>query len=198
MSEDGAGVTEVLSAFVAAYLVQYPDLYEAFDPEWRSPCEIGEPFVGAEGVQLIRWQPLARRFAEDFAGLERALECPVHPDIKAYYGGFWSGGLEATAPEGHVSLIMLWNADDAVRLQENLIGHLLAKQRARSPFTVFFACTEPDSDLFLSVDNTSGVVVLEKPGSKPIRQVAGNLAEFLRHLYPAAPELHPERAGIGR
>jgi SecY interacting protein Syd len=167
-----------------------------FDTEWRSPCEIGDPFRDREGAELIRWQPLARRFADDFGGVERALERPVHPDIKAYYGSFWAGGLEATAPEGHVSLLMLWNADDAVRLQENLIGHLLAKQRARSPFTVFFACTEPDSELFLSVDNESGVVVLEKPGYKPIREVAGSLAEFLQALTPAAPNLHPERTGI--
>lgn len=191
-------VSEVLTGFVNAYLEQYPNLYEVFDPQWRSPCEMGEPFTAGDDTQLIAWQPLARRFADDFGGLERALEGEVHPDIKAYYGGFWSGGLEATAPDGHVSLILLWNADDAVRLQENLIGHLLAKQRARSPFTVFFACTEPDSDLFLSVDNASGAVVLEKPGSKPIRQVADSLAEFLQQLEPAAPELHPERAGISR
>jgi SecY interacting protein Syd len=76
---------------------------------------------------------------------------------------------------------------------ENLIGHALAKRRARAPFTVFFACTEPDSELFLSVDNATGEVMLEAPGAKPLRTVAPSLTVFLRGLVPAAPGLHPER-----
>ena len=86
-----------------------------------------------------------------------------------------------------MSLILLWNPADAERLVENLIGHALAKRRARAPFTVFFACTEPESDLFLSVDNETGEVVLEAPGAKPMRTVAPSLTVFLRGLVPAAP-----------
>jgi SecY interacting protein Syd len=189
-------VTAALASFVTRYLDRYPTLVDPFDAAWRSPCEIGEPYVDATGHELIAWRPLQRSFADDFAGLERALERPIHPDIKAYYGGFWSGGLEATAVEGHVSLILLWNPADAERLVENLIGHSLAKRRARSPFTVFFACTEADSDLFLSVDNDSGEVVLEAPGAKPIRTVAPSLTAFLGGIDPAPPGLHPERRSI--
>ena len=47
------------------------------------------------------------------------------------------------------------------------------------------------SELFLSVDNTSGAVLLEKPGYAPQRQVTGSLAEFLEELVPAPPALHP-------
>ena len=190
-------VSVALGRFVDRYVAVYPDLLEPFDPEWRSPCEIGEPFAGASGHRVIRWQPARRPAFEqeggDFVGLERALEMPIHPDIKAYYGCYWSGGLEATAPDGHVSLIQLWNRADADRLVENLIGHALAKRRARAPFTVFFACTEPESDLFLGVDNSSGAVMLERPGYKPLRRVAESLATFLAELTPAAPNLHPER-----
>ena len=81
----------------------------------------------------------------------------------------------------------------ADRLIENLIGHAIAKQRSRSPFSVFFACTDPESELFLSVENASGQVVLEKPGHKPVDVVANSLAEFIDTLVPAPPELHPER-----
>jgi len=189
-------VTAALDAFITRYLERFPAIYDAYDSEWRSPCELAAPVRDASGVEIVRWQPVRRQFADDFAGLERALEFPIHPDVKAYYGAYWSGGLEATAEEGHVSLLFLWNAEDADRLTENLIGHSLAKKRARSPFTVFFACTEPDSDLFLAVDNTTGVVVLERPGYKPIRQVADSLAEFLLRLEPAPPELHPERGRL--
>jgi SecY interacting protein Syd len=186
-------VAEALGEFVERYLEHYPTLVDPFDPEWRSPCEAGEPFRGVGGDLQVAWRPLRRAFADDFAGLERALEQPIHPDIKAYYGAFWSGGLEATAADGHVSLILLWNPADAERLIENLIGHALAKRRARAPFTVFFACTEPESELFLSVDNATGAVVVEAPGSKPLRTVAPSLTIFLRGLVPAAPGTHPER-----
>jgi SecY interacting protein Syd len=185
-------VREALDDFVDHTLKSYPDLEVAFDPDWRSPCEIGEPYL-REGEQRIAWRPLVRHAetaGADFAPLERALDITVHPDIKAYYGAYWSAGLEAEAVEGHVSLLFLWNAADAERLNENLIGHAMAKQRAKAPMTIFFACTEPDSELFLSVDNDSGTVVLEKPGYQPIREVAADLASFLATLVPRPPLIH--------
>jgi SecY interacting protein Syd len=191
----GSAVTAALDRFVNRYLQRFARLEQPFDPEWRSPCEIGDPFPATGGEQRIAWQPVQRPAGtDDFVGLERALEVPIHPDIKAYYGRYWSGGLEATTADGHVSLLLLWNEQDAERLIENLIGHALAKRRARSPFSVFIACTEPDSDLFLSIENDSGRVVLEVPGAKPKRVVAPSLAEFLDTLTPAPPELHPERS----
>ncbi len=190
-------VEKALGDFVSHYLKTFPHLEEAYDRQWRSVCEIGEPVAGEDGVERILWQPVKRHpdtIGEDFSGLEDALDLQIHPDIKAYYGAFYGGGLEADAPAGHVSLIFLWNNEDLARLIENLIGHALAKKRAKSPFSVFFACTEPESDLFLSVDNGSGSIMLERPGDKPLRQVADSLTEFLDSLVPAAPAAHPERA----
>lgn len=182
-------VEAVLDAFVDRYMARFPRLEELYDPDWRSPCEIGDPYPGPEEQRRIAWRPQRRdadEAVEDFAGLERALELTVHPSVKAYYGRYWSGGLEAEAPRGHVSLLFLWNRQDADRLMENLIGHALAKRRARSGFTVFFACTEADSELFLSVDNDTGRVLLEEPGQRPREVVAESLAEFLASLAPAS------------
>ena len=182
-------VSEALTGFVDRYLAEFPVLTQPFDPEWRSPCETGGPIDRGSGAEpVIRWRPQPRS-AVDFGGLEHALELTIHPDVKEYYGTFFSGNLEAEAADGHVSLILLWNDADTDRLVENLIGHALAKRRAREPMTVFFACTEPDSELFLSVDNASGAVLLEQPGRKPLRQVAGSLAEFIESLAPAAPDV---------
>lgn len=190
----GSRVATALDRFVASYLERYPHLEDAYDPEWPSPCQLGEPFRDANDEPRVLWQPVRRSpDADDFLGVERALEMPIHQDIKTYYGRYWSGGLEATAPAGHVSLLLLWNEEDADRLVENLIGHALAKRRAKSPFSVFFACTEPDSNLFLSIDNATGRVMLDEPGAKPLRVVAESLGEFLETLTPAPPELHPER-----
>lgn len=198
-------VTAALAEFMDHTLKAYPDLLAPFDPDWRSPCEIGTPFETEQGT-VIAWRPTRRNPAtvsEDFAPLERALEISIHPDIKAYYAAYWAAGLEAEAVDGHVSLLFPWNPEDVERLNENLIGHSLSKKAIRKNrwsrkvggrdrgMSIFFACTEPESELFLSVDNDSGAVLLEKPGSKPIREVASDLASFIATLVPAPPELHP-------
>jgi SecY interacting protein Syd len=182
-------VHDALDDFVTRYLEAYPELFEVFDEEWRSPCEISPPSRGR-----VQWRPSPRKRANDFAGLERALAIEIHPDIKAYFGSFWSGDLEAEADDGHVSLLFLWNADDVDRLVENLIGHALQKRRRRQPFNVFFACTEKDSELILAVDNDTGEVILEAPDKPPLRTVADDLATFLSTLRPASPTQHSERS----
>ena len=189
-------INEALDFFVEQYLKTYPRLEDIHDPRWRSLCEISEPYRDADGNDRIVWQPLKRIHPitpNDFSRLERALELEIHPDLKSYYGRYWSGGLEAEAPQGHVSLLFLWNDEDVIRLTENLVGHALAKRRSRSTFSVFFACTEEDSELFLSVENESGRILLERPGYKPLRTVAGSLAEFLGSLVPAPPTAKPQK-----
>ena len=138
---------------------------------------------------MITWRPIKREQQADFSGLEYALETTLHGDIKHYYGSFWSDGLAADCDEGEVNLILIWNEDDFQRLIGNIIGHALAKRRAKQPLTVFFACTEADSELFLSVDNNSGRVLLEQPGAPPLREVASSLSEFIAHLHPAVERL---------
>lgn len=150
------------------------------DPAWPSECEIGEPDESA----MKRWQPKARESVADFGGLERALEVEIHPDIKSFYGSFWAGTVELEAEEGGVTLIQIWNDADFDRLIENILGHAMAKQRIDAPLTVFIACTD-EGELMLSVENDTGRVVLEEPGSLPIREVSPSLAEFLDRLNPA-------------
>lgn len=149
-----------------------------FDPEWRSPCEHHQH----DGQTF--WQPNRQAEPVSFDGLANALEHPIHPDICAYYGAYWSGTLEANSEEGPVSLIQLWNQEDFERLIANLIGHALNKRRSDSGFSVFFANTDPDSELFLSIDNETGFVLLEEPGKKPIREVEESIHSFLARLSP--------------
>ncbi len=179
----------MLSAALDTFFDHYTKSFEALvtphDPQWPSPCEIGEPFTQADGQSYIHWQPIRRHAtADDFSGLESALELPIHPDIKTHYGRYWSAKLEAEAPDGHVSLLYLWNQTDVDRLVENLIGHAVACRHNKTPFSVFFACTEPDSDLFLTVNNETGQVQLEEPGKAPLRVVCESLEEFMSLLTP--------------
>ena len=157
-----------------------------FDPDWPSPCEIGTAWVPEDAeTSQIRWQPVRREGPiRDFAGLEDALELEIHPAVKAHYGTFWSGHINATAPDGDLCLLYLWSEQDADRLIENLIGHAVACRRTRTPFAVFFALTDPDGDYFLTIHNETGAVQLEAPGRKALRTVAGSLAEFMDTLTP--------------
>ncbi len=177
----------MLDEFVEHYTKSAEYLHCEHDPEWPSECEIGVPYQHTNGTEHIRWQAVRRTQAEDFAGVERALEVDVHPDIKAYFGRYWAAGMQATAPDGPVHLMFLWNEDDVHRLTENLLGHALAQRQSKSPFSVFFATTSEDSDYFLAVRNDTGEVQLELPGRKPVRTVAPSLTYFLESLAPMPP-----------
>ena len=171
---------QALAAFVdrALTLSEERFLTSRFDPEWRSDCEV------LQRGNITFWRPVTQAPKITFDGIANAVEAPVHPDIEAFYSSYWSGTLEAQSSEGRVSLIQLWNIEDFERLRANLMGHALSKIRSKHPFTVFFANTEPDSELFLSIDNETGVVLLEEPGKAPIREVESDLATFLNRLEP--------------
>ena len=153
------------------------------DSAWPSECQVGEP--DARG--MIHWEPRERDGIADFSGLERALEVEIHPDIKSFYGSYWAGAIDLEADEGGVTLIQVWNDDDFDRLAENILGHAMAKQRIGAPLTIFIACTD-EGELMLSVENDTGQVVLEEPGSLPIRVVSPSLAAFLDRLRPVSQE----------
>ena len=153
-------------------------LCSPFDPEWRSDCEVHQT------ADQTFWRPVEQTPKVNFSGLANAVEAPIHPDIVSYYSSYWSGTLEADSEEGRVSLSQLWTQDDFERLIRNLVGPALNKIRARHPFTVFFATTDPDSELFLSIDNESGAVLLEEPAKAPIREVETDISTFLNRLEP--------------
>ncbi len=157
-------------------------LSTAFDPKWRSMSETHQT------VDRTFWRPAAQPEPVDFSGLANAVAQTIHPDICTFYGSFWAGHLEATSSEGHVSLIQLWNQEDFDRLVSNLIGHFMAKQKISQPFTVFFANTDLDSELFLSIDNSTGKILLEEPGKPPVREVELDIATFLDRLTPVKSE----------
>lgn len=150
---------------------------QEYDPAWPSPCQLGPP----DAAGLIRWQPVAREREADFSGLAQALEVPIHTDFRAYYGSYWCDSFEVQAADGGLTLLQVWNQDDFERLIGNLLGHALAKRNARQPLTLFFACTDED-DLFLSLENHSGRILLERPGQPPLRAMAPDLASFLSQL----------------
>ena len=154
-----------------------------YDEDWPSPCVVED----SDTRGLLSWRPLARNEDADFCGIEHALQTRLHPDIRAFYGSFYSNPLPMRAPDGPLTLLQVWSDRDFERLLENVIGHALGQQRARLPLSVFIAVTDED-DLNLCVDNEHGRVVLERPGEAPLREIAPSLAVFLDSLEPVVPD----------
>ncbi|MBL4680357.1 MAG: SecY-interacting protein Syd [Pseudomonadales bacterium] len=160
------------------------------DEEWPSACILNEQVNALD--KISRWRPTPQTSPVNFDGLANALGDNIHPDVIEYFSSFWSGSLQAKTKEGPLSLIQLWNNEDFDRLIENLIGHLFAKQRAKLPFTIFFATTDPDSELFLSIENSTGKILLEEPGRPPIKEIDTDLVCFLKRVTPVntLPEIY--------
>lgn len=172
-------VEKLLTDYVEAFEAKYQHLpVTESDTDWPSACEID-----AFGEGTITWQPSKINEALSFDNIEQALELSLHKDIKAFFTCFYSESVDFSCEEGNLSLLFPWSEKDFSRLQENIIGHLLMKQKLKQQETVFFALTDED-DLILSVINDTGEVWVERVGKAPHKKVANSLSEFLATLTP--------------
>jgi len=196
MTSTNSTLLSALHCLVNKYLQTHHDTYVhlptvTFDEEWLSPCEQGKTEEG-----LSYWQPIIitdlaqTRGATNidveqltFANLESALGLSLHHDIKSYFSYIFSADLDVECQEGQLSLLFAWNLEDFQRLQENIIGHILMKQRLKQAETIFFAVTD-EEDMIISIDNTTGEVWVEQVGCKPHKKLSNSLAEFITQLTP--------------
>lgn len=149
------------------------------DDKWPSDAIIrDEP---DRGVSI--WQPTRQGESNTLNSLRQGLDLDVDPQLEAYFTRCWSDNLNASTYRGGLQLLFPWNQDDFVRLQENLIAHVMMKRRLRQRDTLFFAVTD-EEDYVLSVLNETGEVVLERVGKEPQEVLAPNLNQFLQMLKP--------------
>ena len=177
-------IIAALDAFVQRYELtakNHPEmLLVEYDHDWPSDC-----YTASENLAgSVAWQPVKRTEVVNFNDLENALGMKIHQDIVSYYSAYWSDNLSAKTDSGYLQLLQPWNQQDFERLQQNLVGHILMKRKLKQPETFFFAQTDED-DFILTVDNTSGEVMLEQVGLLPKKVVAPNLATFIHSLQPA-------------
>mgnify|MGYP000153264736 FL=1 len=164
--------------FIFEY-AQTHNLSTQYDAQWPSPCLAGNPDnpdAYCDG-DWVAWQPVARA-PEPMSDFTQALGIALTPEITDFYSACFADNLSVHIPEGQVTLLQAWNADDYARLKENLIGHVLMKRRLKQPETVFIGLPENDSYL-ISVELDSGHVVLEPVGKPAEMIIATNFSEFL-------------------
>lgn len=180
-------VAAALDDFVQRYLIaaeKYPEMLKVeYDIDWPSECYANKN----DTSERVTWQPIKRNGIANFDDLEKALEMKIHQDIISFYSAYWSDNLSAQSSKGYLQLLQPWNQHDFERLQQNLVGHILMKRRLKQPDTFFVALTDED-DFILTVDNTSGEVMLEQVGLLPKDVVAPNLATFIQSIQPSVLE----------
>lgn len=148
-----------------------------YDPDWTSVCQQVDTLQNDQ----IQWQPEINDNPGSFENVEYALDCKLHLSISEYYGCFWSADIEAKHPKGPLTLLQVFNPEDLETLQQNIIGHIMMKQRLKQPITVFIAVTDED-DQMISVINDTGEVWLEYVGKEPHLKLADSIAEFIELL----------------
>ena len=151
------------------------------DNQWLSPCEQGE----ADSNAMVQWQPVQCPETLGFDNMEHALGFAIHPDIKAFYGSFYSGNLPAITDDGRLELLQVWNRDDFDRLQENLLGHIMMKRKRKQAITLFLGLTDHD-EIIISINNDTGEIWAESVGKEPHKFLSRNLATFINTLTPVA------------
>jgi SecY interacting protein Syd len=186
-------LVETLQQFANQFLRKHQELHLNFpkieqDEQWPSPCEIFNDSNEVDKLGLlpgeVYWQPVTiEKEMLNFDNVESALEMTLHSDIKTYFTTLYSETLDANCEEGNLSLLFAWNKDDFLRLQENLIGHILMKQRLKQAETIFFAVTD-EEDMIISIDNNTGEVWVERVGCKPHKKLADSLVQFIKQLTP--------------
>ncbi len=140
-----------------------------------SPCI--QQTVGEE----IYWLPQPFTLSKNLDAIERALDLQLQPGIVAWYTSQFAGDMHVKINGRDCTLLQIWSEEDVVRMQENLIGHLVMKRRLKHSPTLFIGTTASELDI-ISVCNLRGEVILEQLGTHKREVLAADLAAFLSAL----------------
>lgn len=152
-------------------------------PASQALAGVPSPCIVATQADEIWWQPQPFTLPATLEAVECALDIQLQADITAFYTTQFAGDMAARFEQRELSLLQVWSEEDFLRLQENLIGHLVMKRRLKQTPTLFIAATESEQEI-ISLCNLSGEVILEQPGTKKREILADNIQIFLKHLQP--------------
>ncbi|PHM61937.1 SecY-interacting protein [Xenorhabdus ishibashii] len=180
-------VTEALSDFTRRYVELWQEK-TGFPPASSELYGIPSPCIERTGDDVVHWLP--RLFSaqeklksEKLSKVETALEIRLQDSIHDYYVMQFAGDMAASFEGQNFSLIQVWSEDDFIRLQENLIGHLVTQKRLKLSPTVFIGTTDSAMGL-ISICNLTGQVILEQFGSHERKTLSADLASFLSVINP--------------
>jgi len=144
---------------------------------------IPSPCAREERDRRVVWEPQPFSLPPTLDAVERAIDIQLQPSITDFYTTQFAADMQARAGENKLTLLQVWSEEDFLRLQENLIGHLVMQRRLKQSPTLFIATTDSEEEI-ISLSNLSGEVILEQPGRNQRVVLAESLEIFLKSLQP--------------
>lgn len=169
-----------------AFTERYCDMWLAQRGSWPQSAElygVPSPCVISTVDDYVIWQPKPFTLKQNVNPIEQAMDIVVQPALHALYTMQFAGDMPARFGAERLTLLQTWSEEDFLRVQENLIGHLVTQRRLKLSPTLFIATLDSELDV-ISLCNLSGEVVKETLGTRQRTVLAADLATFLRQLEP--------------
>ena len=171
-----------LKAFTARYCDAWHEIHNSW-PQSEGLYGVPSPCVISSLEDRVIWQPQPFDAEENVNAVERALDIVIQPAVHSFYSTQFAGDMLARFENETLTLLQTWSADDFLRVQENLIGHLVTQKRLKLPPTLFIATLDSELDV-ISICNLTGEVVKERLGTRHRTVLAPSVALFLQRLEP--------------
>ena len=152
-------------------------------PQSEALFGIPSPCIISSTHDAVIWQPTPFTAVQNVNPIEQALGIVVQTPVHSFYTTQFAGDMTARLGDLTLTLLQTWSEDDFLRVQENLIGHLVTQKRLKLSPTLFIATLESEVEV-ISLCNLSGEVIRETLGTRQRVFLAGSLAEFLNCLVP--------------